>query len=374
MTSPIEAAEELSEQIREQAVRTEVERRVPDELVAAMAKRGLLRLCTPAVYGGLETDPVTLVRTLEALGRADGSTAWIAMIAATSGAVAFYLPEEGGREIYASDPEVFTAGVFAPQGRAQAVEGGHTLSGRWAFASGCEHAQWLMGGAIPEEDDHHRLMFFPADQAEILDTWHVSGLRGTGSHDMVVEDVFVPIDRQAQITGVRPRLQTPLSAFPVFGLLAVGIAAVSLGIAAAALSELLDLSGVKMPQGSRRRLAERPGTHIAMATAEAELRAARSFLESTLDDVWQTAVAAGEITDRQKALVRLAATHATRRAAGVVDAMYELGGGTSIYESSPLQRHFRDVHAATQHMMVASPSLELVGRVLLGLETDTSQL
>ena len=374
MTSPVDLASDLVADIRANAETAEADRRVPDHIIRAMAERGLFRLCVPSAYGGSEVDPLTLVRVLETIAIGDGSTGWVAMIGATTGALGFYLPEEGAAEVYSSDPEVLTGGVFAPRGVAHPDEGGFRVTGRWGFASGCEHATWLIGGSLVDGLPPPRQMVFRASEVRVLDTWRVSGLRGTGSHDMAVEDVFVPESRQASIVSEPPRLRTPLSAFPVFGLLAVGIAAVCLGIARAAVDELIGLASVKKPEGSGRLLYERPGTQAAVGAAEGELRAARAFLEEALSEVWEAATQAGEISVRDRALVRLAATHATHSAASTVDLMYSAGGGTSIYETSPLQRHFRDIHTATQHMMVAPPTLELTGRVLLGLDTDTSQL
>ena len=202
----------------------------------------------------------------------------------------------------------------------------------------------------------------------------MSGLRATGSHDFAVRDLRVPAERVAAVIGARPRAEGPLYAFPLFGLLALSVAGVALGIARAALGDLEQLSGVKQPEGSRRLLAERPATQADVARAEAALRAARALLFDELDRAWESACGSGEIDLATRASLRLAATHATRSARAVVDTAYDLGGGSSLYDSSPLQRRFRDVHAATQHMLVNPATWELSGRVLLGLPTDTSLL
>jgi alkylation response protein AidB-like acyl-CoA dehydrogenase len=208
----------------------------------------------------------------------------------------------------------------------------------------------------------------------IIDTWDVAGLRGTGSHDIAVEDRFVPGARSLSLISDRPRADGPLYAFPVFGLLALGIAAAALGIARRALDELVVLARDKTPTGSRRRLAERPAIQAEVARAEATLGAARAFLLATVDAAWTRARAAGVIDVRERARLRLAATHATLASADAVDRMYSAGGGTAVYAASPLQRCFRDIHVATQHMMVAPATLELAGRILLGLEADTAML
>jgi alkylation response protein AidB-like acyl-CoA dehydrogenase len=382
--SPLEAARRLAPDLRAAAMRTEEERRLSAPLVAALTEAGIFRMCVPRALGGGEVDPATLVETLAALAEGDGSAAWSAMIGATSGTVGAYLAADAAAEIYGNDPSTITGGVFAPLGRATAVPGGYRVTGRWAFASGCEHCAWLMGGCVVLDDGKPRLLasgapdthllLFPAGEVEIIDTWNVAGLRGTGSHDLAVTDRFVPAARAVSVISGRPRHPGPLYAFPLFGLLALGIAAVALGLARGAIDELRRLAAAKTPSGSRRLLAERSMVQVQVAEAEATLRAARAFLFDAVAAAWATARAAGAMSLEERALVRLASTHAALSAARVVDLMYNAGGGTSIYAPSPLQRQFRDVHVLTQHIMVSPPTLELTGRVLLGLDTDTAML
>jgi len=382
--SPHEAAVALAPRIRAAAAETERQRRLSPELVHALAAAGVFRMCVPRALGGGEVDPATMIETIETIAAADGAAGWSAMIGATSGVASAYLGEEAGREIYGSDPEVVSGGAFAPLGKATVVDGGYRVSGRWPFASGCEHCAWLMGGSIvldggqprllPSGMPDNRLMLFPVAAVRIIDTWDVAGLRGTGSHDIAVDDCFVPAARSLSLVSDRPRARGPLYAFPVFGLLALGIAAVALGIARRALDELVALAGGKTPTGSRRLLAERPVIHAEVARAEATLGAARAFLAETVGAAWERAQAAGAIEVRERARLRLAATHATLASARAVDLMYGAGGGTAVYAASPLQRCFRDIHVATQHMMVAPATLELAGRILLGLEADSAML
>ena len=381
---PPQQAAALRQRIEALAATSESDRRLPPELVAEFAQRGWFRLCVPASLGGLEADPTTLVETIETVARADGSAAWCVMIGATTGVVAAYLDEAAAREIYAANPLTVTGGVFAPRGKAVVEGDGYRISGRWPFASGCQHCDWLMGGCLVVEDGKPRLqengvpepimMMFPASAATVHDTWHVAGLRGTGSHDIEVRDLFVPRERAVALVSGEPRQPGALYAFPVFGLLALGIAGVALGIARAALDDLASLAATKQPGASRRVLAERPATQCSFARAEAQWRAARTFLYATIDETWLAARTDAVIPLERRALLRLAASHATETAAGVVDTLYQLGGGSSIYETSRLQRCFRDVHVATQHMMVAPATYELSGRFLLGLDADASQL
>lgn len=382
--SPTDAARALAPQVRACADQIERDRRLPAPLVSAMARTGMFRLCVPQKLGGCEADAATIVRTIEEISQADGSAGWCAMIGATSGVLSAYLREDVAREIYGGSPDAVSGGVFAAQGKAVAVDGGYRVTGRWAFASGCEHCTWLMGGSVVLNDGvprllsrgipDSRLMLFPAADAEVIDTWTVSGLRGTGSHDIAVSNLFVPEGRAVSLITDRPQQPGPLYMFPVFGLLALGIAGVALGVARRAIDELTQLAEAKTPTASRKRLAERAVIQTQVAEAEALLRSARAFLFEAIGDAWQAAVAQGEILTQQRALLRLAATHATISSAKVVDLMYNAGGGTSVYASSPLQRCFRDIHVVTQHMMVAPATYELTGRLFLGVDTDTSML
>ncbi len=354
----------------------ERERGLAPEVVDALRAGDLFRLCVPKALGGAEAPPLALLEAVETLAQADASSGWCLAVTATSGLVAAYLEEDAAREVYGT-AGVAVGGVFAPRGRAVAVAGDLEVSGRWSFASGSTFCDWLMGGCVTEregEGPELRLVLFPRADVEIVDTWTVSGLRGTGSHDIAVDGLRVPAARSAAVIGVSPRVAGALYAFPLFGLLAAAIAGVTLGIARGAMTDLLELAGAKTPEGSRRRLAERSTVQSEVARAEAALRAARGLLVDALERGYARAQEGAGIDTDQRLSVRLAATHATRSAASVVDACYELGGGSSIYATSPLQRRFRDVHAATQHMLVAPATFELAGRLLLGLPTDTSQL
>ena len=368
---PVEAARRLAPTAAELAPAAERDRQLAEQLVAALADAGLFRLCVPAAAGGLEAHPGTLVAAVRALAAGDAAAGWCVAIAATSGLVAGYLPEAAAREIYA-EPATVVAGVFAPKGRATPEPGGFRVSGRWPFASGCRHADWLMGGCVV--DSGMRLMLAPAEAFTIHDTWHVMGLRGTGSHDIELEGVYIPAERTASVLGDPPLQPGPLYAFPLFGLLALAIAAVSLGIARGALDDLIALAGGKVPTGGKRTLAERGTVQAEVARAEAAVRAAGALLDEAIGAAWKRAVAGAGVDVEQRAALRLAATHATAVSTRATDTAYTLAGGSALYETSPLQRRVRDAHAATQHMLVAPATWELTGRVLLGMPTDATQL
>jgi alkylation response protein AidB-like acyl-CoA dehydrogenase len=382
IADPLQAARSLAATIRASAAETERGRRLPPALVATMAEAGLFRLCVPRDLGGFEADPRTAIEVLEEVARADGAAGWCLMVAITSSLVAGYLDDATAREIF-GEPGAIASGVFAPRAMARVVEGGYRVTGRWTFASGCQHATWLLGGAVildgagpklgaggaPET----RMMLFPAADVTIHDTWNVMGLAGTGSHDIEVTDAFVPAARSVSFFTDRLRRTDAIYAFPVFGLLALGVSAVALGIAQSAAEAFVQLATAKTPFGGKRTLAARPAIQTQLAEIEAQIRSARAFLHAAIDRAVQ-ATLAGKIPIALRAEMRLAACHATTSAARAVDLAYTAAGGSSIYTSSPLQRCFRDVHVATQHVMVGPVIQELVGKVLAGIEADTSML
>ena len=372
----IDAIRALAPGIRARAEAIERARRLPPDVVRDLRAAGVFRLCVPRTLGGVEADPATLLAVLEELAWADGSTGWCAMIGATSGLMSGYLPADEARVIYGASPDVVTGGVFAPTGRAVRENGHYRVTGRWRFASGCQHTDWLMGGCLVHDGEvpRARLVFFPASDVEVIDTWTVSGLCGTGSHDIAVHDLLVPVTRAVAPADEPPVVDGALYAFPLFGLLALGIAAVGLGIARRARDEIVALASGKTPAGGRRTLAERSAVQAQIAEAEATRASAQAFLREVVDAAWTEARTGGRIDVPARMRLRLAATHATTAAARAVDAAYTLAGGTAIYADHPLQRAFRDVHVVTQHMMVAQPTWELAGRLLLGLEADTSLL
>jgi alkylation response protein AidB-like acyl-CoA dehydrogenase len=218
------------------------------------------------------------------------------------------------------------------------------------------------------------LMVFEAAQVEILDTWNPSGLRGTGSHDFQVCEAFVPADRSVLLGASPLRIKTPLYRFPFFGLLAVGVCAVALGVARRAIDELVTLATKKVPTWAQRPLAQRPMIQVHVAEAEAALRSARAFVFDAIDAAWDLAVTGEALSLAVRRDLRLAAANAVRQAVKAVDLMYEAGGGSSIHADNPLQRCFRDVHVATQHIMVASGIYEQTGRAYLGLPTSAMLL
>jgi len=361
----------------------ETGRRLPADLAADMAKAGLFRIALPKSLGGHELPPADIVATIEAIAEADASVGWCLMIGSTTAVSLAWLPRETAAEIV-TDPAIITGGVFAPTGKAVVENGDYRVSGRWSWCSGSANCQWLFGGAMIHENGQlrtlpggrpdTRMIIMPRADVELIDTWHAAGLKGTGSGDMAVNDLLVPRERSVSLVADRPVEQGALYLFPVFGLLALGIAGAASGNARAALYALKSGLSSRRPMGSAKSAAERATVQVDYAKADAMLSAARALLFDTLHSAWETACQTGDVSLETRARLRLAATHMVRTAAEVTRIAYDLGGGSALYLESPLQRRFRDAHAMTQHMMVQPGTYELAGRVLLGLPTDASML
>ncbi len=383
ISDTVSAARRLAPEIAARAQEIEDARRMPADLARTLAEAGIFRMATPSYLDGLELSPRAIVETVEALAIADASTGWCAMIGATTALNAAYMDRETAAEIY-SDPKVITGGVFAPMGKAVAENGHYRVTGRWQWGSGSANCAWLCGGAVIVEQGEvrrlsngapdNRMMVFPAAEAELIDTWRVAGLKGTGSGDIAVSDILVPKERSVSLITDKPVADGPLYAFPAFGLLALGVCAVAMGNARGALDAIIALAGAKKSQGSKKTLAERQTVQKELAQAEAAWRSARAYLMDEIDKTWDVATSTGAIPMDRRADLRLACTNMTRTAADVTRACYDIGGGAALFLENELQRRFRDAHAATQHIVTGPATYELTGRVILGLPTDAGML
>jgi indole-3-acetate monooxygenase len=364
-------ASQISETARDLAPETERQRRLPEELVAQLRESGLMTAGAPVEVGGLELAPGETLGCAEEIASGDASAGWCVSIAATSSLLAGYLPGESRSELF-DDPQVIAAGVWAPRGTATRADAGIVVSGRWPYCSGITHSQLFFAGCIVDEPVP-RVIALRRDDLEIVDTWHTLGLRGTGSHDAVADEVFVS-DAHVFSLFDGPLIDRPLYRFPVFGYFALSIAAAALGNARGTIDDFASLAARKVGQGSKRTLAQRSATQAAVAEAEASLRAARAGYYEAIDMAWQAAQAEEAVSVELRNGLRLAATHAVRASAAVVRSLFDLAGGTAIYDDSSLQRRFRDAHTATAHFQVNAASREVPGRVLLEQETDTTML
>jgi indole-3-acetate monooxygenase len=368
------AIKKLVPKIRARREEIEKARRLPADLSKELQKTGIFALGVPRAIGGEEAPPTDIMRVIETVAAADGSTGWVTMIAMSAGEGAGYMDETGAKEAFA-DPTAPSAVIVAPMGAAVRTEGGVRITGRWMFASGIDNAEWITVGALVHENGapvmtpHGPELIHAAiriAEGEVHDTWFVSGLCGTGSNDFSCSDVFVPDQRVYNVfdpSGHRPE---PLYRFPVAGLFVSGLASVGLGIGRAALDEFTELAETKFPTLSQVPLADKPTAQIELARAEAALGGARSFLYDTVEDLWQTVSAGREPWMRQIALTRAAAVQAVETAADVARTVNVLSGGGAISLKASLQRHARDAEAILHHFTQSQHTWEDAGRVLLG--------
>ena len=375
------ATQALRARIVSQRDAIETSRRLPEELARDLAQAGFFRIFLPAAYGGLDMTPTDGIAVFEELARADASVAWCVWNGNTHWTAAQLSPE-AAHAIH-DDPDVITANSTRPSGQAHVVDNGYRVTGRWSLVSGCELASWMVLWAVVHEDGKPRVMpsggpeirfmLLPASQCEIIDTWTVGGLRGTGSHDVAVQDVFVPAAFGSGFFDPYV-LPEPRYRVPAFCRVIPGLGAMALGIARTAIETLKEIAGSKTPARTTQMLRDTPDAQVRVSQAEALVQSARLFLFDSLDQVWTRLLATGEVTMEARARARLAASHAVNSAVQAVDLMYVAGGASSLYASCPLERAFRDVHAMTQHIGVHPRVMQSTGRVLFGLDSDTPLL
>lgn len=377
-TQLLEAAKKLQPELARRGREIDQQRHLPQDLADSMAALGFYRLVVPECLGGLGMSPAAFCALCETLAEANGSAAWCIFIGATSQYLFGALPDAQLKTML-ENPNVITSGVFPDSGSAQYAvrdgKPGYLINGHWRWGSGCRNAEWISGG-IHEIDANGEAVsstptltrvFFRPDEIDIVDNWHVSGMRGSGSSDYIAKNIWVPAERMAGDIEDGEHASQPIYQFPKFALLGIPIGAICLGMAKASIDEVMRAAKEKTPQGSRRALSMRPSLHIDVAAADAALNAARAYFYQTIETGWTAAQQApGSLEDRRK--MRTANVHAVNTAIDVIDQMYRVMGGTSVYETSCLQQHFRDVHVASAHMMVGEPVMELAGRVMLGLD------
>jgi alkylation response protein AidB-like acyl-CoA dehydrogenase len=373
--------EEIVPLIRAHADEAERNARLSQEVAEAMARAGLYRVAAPRSLGGGETHPFTQIGVIEQVASADGSAGWNLMIGIeTTGILGSALAHERAEAMYA-DPLLIIAGALNPKGTAEAMDGGYRVSGQWPFASGCHNCQYFWGQCIVHEngervhDEQGQVKLLevvvPAADFEIVETWDVAGLRGSGSHDIAVRDLFVPADMTTGATRQPSVERGPLFRVPLYTRLAYNKVGVATGIARAAIDHFRDLASAKTPRGSRSLLNERVDAQLAMANAEATLRSARAFVFEAVGELWETVVAGDRPTLEQRAMVQLACSHATSAAVNAVGYIHAAAGASANFRDNPLERCFRDVQVVRQQIMASPQWIRSAGRVLLGLDSDS---
>ena len=382
--SPLHIVQKLAPQIRACADEIEAARELPRPLFEALADAGLFHLALPRALGCPEIDLPTYIQVIEELGKADASTAWVINQGGIFATYAARMPRDVARLIWIDTPRSVVANTPSPSAQAVVVAGGFRVTGKQGFSTGCRHASWLAPHAQIIENGRPRLLadgqpetryvFVPVAAAELLDTWHVRGLRGTGTHHFAVRDVYVP-EEHSVLAATASLVETgPLYQLPRTLLFASGDAAVALGVARACLSTFVELAGAKAPRSMHGLLRDQPMVQADIGHADAQLRAGRALLTETVRDSWAAVSTTGTISLDQRAALRIAATHAIRLAIEVVDTIYNAAGATAIYDGHLLQRFFQDIHVISQHIQSRRAHYELVGRHWLGLQIEEGRL
>lgn len=379
----LDKAQGLLPELKRRSQEIEELRELPQDLADRMAEMGFCSVIGPEEIGGQGESTGALCELVELLATANGSAAWCVFISATSYLNAGSVPE--AQKAAMSAPGTIISGVFAPSGTAVYEETdlgpGYRINGHWRWGSSSRNAQWIWGalreidadGNPVEGDDAVNRVVFKPEEIEMPDNWKVSGLKGTGSGDYVARDLWLPAQRCGKGARGGDLSDRPIYRFPLYATLSTPCGAIALGMARASLDEVIEIAKAKTPQGSRRTLSQRPILHRDIAIMDTRLRAARLLLYHTIDEIWE-AMKEREPTVNDRLAIRTANVHAMDTSVEVIDRMYGIVGGSSIWENSCLQRHFRDVHVASQHMMVAETVMELAGRVMLGLDDDAPGL
>ena len=370
----LERARTLEPMIQKYRDEAEQSRRMPRPLFESLRDAGFFRLWLPRRLGGPEVDMTTLILVVEELSRLEGATGWNVMIGAEGSAIAAYLPEETAREMIAPRQAV-VAGSFQPKGDAIPVEGGYRISGTWPLASGCAHATVVAAVCRiiergrprpgPDGTPDLQVVLIPATQCEVLDTWYSAGLRGTGSNDVRVKDVFIPENRCFSLAHGVASEPGSLYGATIQLLFALPVAAVGLGIARATIDAFIEIAAGKVRLGASSALAEDGLVQTTVGRAEAQLRSARAFLLAVAGQMTRSTGSEGRISHEMTPLVLLAAAQAAETATEVVTMLFKLAGSSAIYASSRLERCFRDVHMVTQHRSTNVFNFETAGRHLL---------
>lgn len=382
--SPLEAVQQLAPMIRAYAAETEAERELPRPLFEALADAGLFHLAMPRALGCPEIDLPTYVQVIEELGKADASTAWVINQGAIFATYSSRMTHEAARAIWINPPRSVVSNTPAATASAEVAPGGYRVTGCQGFSTGCRHATWVASHAqvmehgkprfLADGQPETRYLFMPVGEVELLDTWKVRGLRGTGTHHFAAHDVFVP-EHRSVLSVAAPLVETgPLYQIPRTLVFASGDAAVALGTARNCLNTFYELARDKTARSMDGVLREQAMVQADVGQAEATLRATRAFLMESVRDLWEEVTTTGTLTLERRTIMRLAATHTIRETIKVVDTVYNAAGATSVYEDHTLQRTFQDIHVASQHIQARRAHYELVGRYWLGLPVEDGRL
>lgn len=383
MTTSSDAVTRMREAVpvlRLEAAAGEERRAITDAAHEALVSAGVFGLMRPRSLGGEEADLLTMVRAVREASRGDGSAGWCAMISGVYAAFAGLLPRAGAEEVFA-EPVTIIAGALSPLGQAVKVPGGYRVSGRWPLGSNGPHASWFCGGAVVIEDGapimlphglpKMTLAFFPAAETKVIDTWVSTGLRGTGSHDYAVDNVFVPEQRTFWFSD-EPVEQGALYALPVIAAFGTVIGAVPVGIAEHMLELYQALAPQKKPVLSPLTLQEKANVHDRVGIARANIEAAVAYLERVVTDNWAVVVDGRRPSWEERGRLWLGATHAARLALSAIEDLYTVAGASAVYAAAEFDRCLRDARTAVQHVMTQFVNYEIAGKQALGLPVNDS--
>jgi indole-3-acetate monooxygenase len=379
----IARARQLRPLLEAHAAKNEAARQLVPEVLDALYEARMFRMLMPRSCDGLELQPATYVQVIEEIAKADASVAWCMSQGSGCSMISAYLAPNVARDVFGDPRAVLAWGPTDYKQKALAVDGGYRVSGTWSFASGLMHARWVgCHCIIVEPDGSIRLgsdgkpldlsMVVPKSSATVQDVWHVVGLKATGSNTYTVNDVFVPEEYTLMRESDAHRRETgPLYRFTTYQLYGVGFASITLGIARAMLDTFVKLTGEKLAYRQAKTLRDNAVIQSQVAICEAKLRSSRALLLKMLEELWETVANGDTISLQQRALLRLASVHAAHQAKEVADTVYHAAGATAIFQDNPFERRFRDIHTVIQQVQGQFSNFEMVGQVLLGMDSGT---
>jgi resorcinol 4-hydroxylase (FADH2) len=379
----IERARLLVPALRQRAAQTFADRKLPDETIADFRRLELMRCLQPTMFGGFGSDYRVFSKMLRTLAQGCGSTAWVAAVHGEHNWVIGNFPEQAQHDVWDGNPFAVASASVAPSGTAEPVNGGYRLSGRWGFASGCDHAQWIVLGAMSKASGkpETRMCLLPMGEVEVIDDWHVMGLCGTGSKSIAVKDVMVPEAhtvtmhdlKRGTAPGAKVHAGNALYRMPRNFLAVFSLSSVVVGLAERAVAELVEHTRERRSRGLR--VADLEAVQLMVAEAAAQAETAALVGEHTIDRNIELVESGQEITAEQVAWTRRNASYSTQLAHSAVKLIFEAAGGTALYANNPLQEIFRDVTAASAHLSLTwHRSAPYYGQIRLGLPVDFDAL
>lgn len=380
----IAAARAVAPIIKEAAGTIEQTKQLPQHVFEAIADAGLFVTMIPKAAGGYELDFPSFATILETVALADASTAWcVSQGSIFSGTYAARMPVAVARALFIDTPRAVASNTPTPTAKAVVVPGGYRVTGRCGFSSGSPHAAWIAPQAQIVEDGKTRLVdgkpqiiycFVPHAQVEIHDSWKVRGMRGTGTNDFSVHDVFVPAERTVPYANAPLLHDGPVYKIARSLYFATGDALCALSCARNAMEAFYELAGSKAPRYQANLLRDLPATQFIVGKGEITVRSARLYLFDAVQKIWDDTVANGTPSMENRTNLRIATTHAIHQAAEVIRQIYLACGATVVFEGNVIQRMFQDVNVITQHVQARFQHYDTVGKYVLGVPFEEQHL